>query len=120
MKFIRHIPDTMAKVVHGLISEWKVLQVRVKIDGKHGSAPGGTLVSVAGIEISCFNFFYGVKVHENSVWEKIKQSERDLMFQNHKHSFYSSKPLLIRLFHGWTYLQVGYTLMVNVLVKGLD
>ena len=29
------------------------------------------------------------------------------MFQECKHKFYSSTPLLIRTFHVWAYLQVG-------------
>ena len=41
--------------------------MRVKINGKHGGAPGGSLVTVGGIEISCFYFLYGVKVHESSI-----------------------------------------------------
>ena len=50
---------------------------------------------------------YNVKVHKRSVGEKLKQYERNLMFQKHDRSFYSSKFLLIRLLVGWVYLQVG-------------
>ena len=81
MKVIRHFPDTIAKVVHGMMSEWKVLPLIVKIDRKHRGAGKGPWVPVGGIEISCNYFLYWVKVHKSSVSEKIKQYERDLMFQ---------------------------------------
>ena len=42
MKFIECIPDTMAKVVQGLISECKFNQLIVKFDGKHRGAPEET------------------------------------------------------------------------------
>ena len=38
MKVIRHIPDALGKIVHGLMSEWKIYQVIAKIDGKHRGA----------------------------------------------------------------------------------
>ena len=72
MKCTRQIPDSMAKVTHGLMSEWKVLQLIVKIEVKHRSAPEGTWVPIGGIQISCFYFLYGVKFHKSSLWEKIK------------------------------------------------
>ena len=42
MKFIGCIPDAMAKVVQGLISECKFNQLIVKFDGKHRGAPEET------------------------------------------------------------------------------
>ena len=72
MKVVGYISDGLAKVRHGLMLEWKVLQIIPKIDGKHRCAPKGTWLSVGDIEISCIYFFYGKKVHISSV--------RDLMF----------------------------------------
>ena len=45
-RHIEHIPDTLAKIGHGLIAEWRVHQVIAKNDGTEG-----TLVSLCGIEI---------------------------------------------------------------------
>ena len=58
-----------------------VLQVIAKIDGKHRRAPEIRSVLVVGNEVFCYYFLYGVKVHKSSVSEKIKQYERDLVFQ---------------------------------------
>ena len=60
MKFIGRIPDTMAKVVHGLISEYKVNQLIVKFDGKYRGAPEETWTRVGEIVLSPFIFFYWV------------------------------------------------------------
>ena len=50
MKFVRHIFDTMVKVVQGLILKCKVLQVIVKTDGKHRDPPEGNMrLPVGGI-----------------------------------------------------------------------
>ena len=38
-------------------------------------------VQVDEIEISCFYVLYGVNDHKSSVWEKMKQCERNVMFQ---------------------------------------
>ena len=38
MKFIGHITDALAKVAHGLMSEWRAFQVIVITDGKHRGA----------------------------------------------------------------------------------
>ena len=73
--------NTLAKVVHGLMSEWEVQQVTAKIDGRHRDASGGTWVPVAGIEIPCIEPLYGAKTQKSSVRKKSKQCERDLMFQ---------------------------------------
>ena len=95
MKDIGHIPDTLIKVGHELMSEgkvlqvivknvkhrgaaegaWlsvgkiegKVLQVIVKIDVKHRGAAEGSWLSVGKIEIPCFCFLYVGKVHKSSV-----------------------------------------------------
>ena len=49
-RHIEHIPDTLAKIVHGLIAEWKVDQVIAENDGTKG-----TLMPVCyGIEIPYF------------------------------------------------------------------
>ena len=50
MKVKRHFPDTIAKVVHGMMSEWKVLPFIVKIDRKHRGAGKGPWVPVGGID----------------------------------------------------------------------
>ena len=61
-RHIEHIPDTLAKIVHGLIAEWKVDQVIAENDGTKG-----TLMPVCyGIEIPYF-FLYGTKTHKSSV-----------------------------------------------------
>ena len=67
MKDIGHIPDTLIKVGHELMSEGKVLQVIVKIDVKHRGAAEGSWLSVGKIEIPCFCFLYVGKVHKSSV-----------------------------------------------------
>lgn len=57
MKIIWHIPDALAKVVDGMMSERKVLQVIDKIDNKkQRTAPEGTWVSAGQIEIPSFIF----------------------------------------------------------------
>ena len=71
MKVLRHISATISKAVHGVMSEWKVLQVISKIDGKHGRAPEGTSALVVANEIFYYYFLYKVKVHKSSVSEKI-------------------------------------------------
>ena len=53
IKVIGHIPDSLIKVVHELISEWKVLQAGTNIDGKHRGAPWVTWVPVGQMEIPC-------------------------------------------------------------------
>lgn len=59
MTDIRHIPDALAKVVHGLMLVWKLFQKIVKIDGKHRGAPEETWVPFCGIKMSCFYFLHG-------------------------------------------------------------
>ena len=103
MKVIGHIPDTMAKVVHGRISECKALQLIVKIDEKNKGAPGPHLVKLNFL----LSYLYEGKVHKSGVREKIEQCERNLMFQKTRMFFYLSKHLLIKLFQGWAYPQVG-------------
>lgn len=56
MKVIRHIPDALGKIVHGLMSEWKIYQVIAKIDGKRRGAAERTWVLVGGIK--CIAFVY--------------------------------------------------------------
>ena len=43
MEISGRIPDALAKIVHGLISLWKVLQVIIKIDGEHKGSPEGNI-----------------------------------------------------------------------------
>ena len=73
MKFMRHISDTMAITVHGLMSKWKSLPLLVKNEEKHRGTPEWTI----------FTFLYGVKVHKSSVLEKIKQCQRDFKKQEY-------------------------------------
>lgn len=35
MKITEHIPDALVKLVHGIVLDWKVLQVMGNIDEKH-------------------------------------------------------------------------------------
>ena len=55
MKFIRHIPDTMAKVVDVLMSNWKVIKVIEKVIGnievqyrEHGCNRGSNRGAIEG------------------------------------------------------------------------
>ena len=70
MNLTGHIPDALAKLVHGLMSEWKVLQVIVKTTWKHRCALKGTWVHDGEIGIPCIYFLCGVQVHESSVRQK--------------------------------------------------
>ena len=47
----------LSKVVHGLMAEWKILQVILKHDGRCRGAANGTWVLVVGTEINCTYFF---------------------------------------------------------------
>ena len=80
MMIIGHISDAVAKTGHGLLAEGKVLQVKVKANGKHRDAPEGTWEPRGGIDLPCNYLLYGANVHESRVWEKIKQFKRDLIF----------------------------------------
>ena len=66
-KTIGRTPDTLAKVIDGLTSEWKALQMIDKTDRKDRVAPEGTWVHGGGIEIPCIYFLYWAKVHESNV-----------------------------------------------------
>ena len=57
----------MTKVGHGLMPEKEIFHVMVKIDVKHRGAAEGTWLPVGRIEIPCFCFLCGVKVHKSSV-----------------------------------------------------
>ena len=59
---------TFLKTVYGLMPEWKVLQVLIKIQGKHRVTPKGTWVLASGTQ----NRFL---VHKGSVREKNEQLE---------------------------------------------
>ena len=72
MKIIGHIPDALAKLVHGVMSEWKILQMIDKIDEKHKIAPEGTCMPGGGIGIVCIYILYGAKNYKTNLWEKIK------------------------------------------------
>ena len=61
--------------------QWKVLQALANIDGKDRGRPKGTWVSGGGIVTPCVCYLYGAKILESSVWEKIKQNEKDLTFK---------------------------------------
>ena len=57
----------MTKVGHGLMPEKEIFHVMVKIDVKHRGAAEGTWLPVGRIEIPCFCFLCGVKVHKSNV-----------------------------------------------------
>ena len=57
----------MANAVQGLISEWQVHHVIVKIDRKQRGGPDETCVSVGEIEIPCIYFLCETKGHKSSV-----------------------------------------------------
>ena len=77
MKVTGHIPDTLIKTGHELMSEGKFLQVMVKNNVKYRAAAERTWMPVGKIEIRCFCFLYEGKVHKSSVLKNIKQFERD-------------------------------------------
>ena len=54
MKVIGHIPDTLIKTGHELMSEGKFLQVIVKNNVKYRDAAERTWMPVGKIEIRCF------------------------------------------------------------------
>lgn len=51
MKFIRHIPDVLAKLADGLMLKWRTTQVIDKSNGKHRDATWETRLSGSGILI---------------------------------------------------------------------
>ena len=57
----------MANAVQGLISEWQVHHVIVKIDRKQRGGSDETCVSVGEIEIPCIYFLCETKGHKSSV-----------------------------------------------------
>ena len=61
--------------------QWKVLQAVANIDGKDRGTPEGTWVPDGGIVTPCVYYLYGAKIHKSSVWEKSKQSEKNLTFK---------------------------------------
>ena len=65
-KVIGDIPCTLAKIIHGLMVEWKFHQLIAKNDGKYRSTAEGTWVLVGGIEIPCIYFLYEAKVHKSN------------------------------------------------------
>ena len=67
MKIIGHIPDALAKLVHGVMSEWKILQMIDKIDEKHKIAPEGTCMPGGGIGIACIYILYGAKIYKTNL-----------------------------------------------------
>ena len=69
MEFIRHIPDTLTKVVHGMISKWKIFKLIVKLIGSkemHQKEHHCLWVDRCLVLL----FLHGVKVYKSSVWEK--------------------------------------------------
>ena len=59
----------MAKVVHGLMAEWKAHQMIAKNEGKQRVAPEGTLLVELRFPAL---FFYRAKVPKSIALEKIK------------------------------------------------
>ena len=55
MKVATHILVALAKVIHGLMSECKVLQVKRKINWQNKEVPEVTWMSGSGIKISCIS-----------------------------------------------------------------
>ena len=81
MKIIGHIPDAFAKLVLSMILEQKVLQIIVKLYGKHRGAPVITwmpsgeigVLFLLYLGIPCICFLDGAKiVHEEKV-DKMKE-----------------------------------------------
>ena len=58
-KTIGHIPDGLAKVIHGLMVEGKINRIDGKITGEARSAPEGTWSQGGGIELPCNYKIYG-------------------------------------------------------------
>lgn len=79
MKLIKHIPDVLAQVVHGLMSKRKILQVIAKIDGQYHvknvhQKENGCLV--VEFRFPTFYLFYRKKFHKRSVKKKLKMLEK--------------------------------------------
>ena len=77
MEFVEHIPDTVAKLFHGLMPEWKFLQLIAKIYEKHRGVTEEKWVPVGGIDISCFYFLHEVKAPK-VVYEKKSNSVKEI------------------------------------------
>ena len=61
-KVTGYIPDILAKVVHGLVAEWKFHQMKAKNDGEHRGEPEGTRVLLSRIENSCIYLLIGQRL----------------------------------------------------------
>ena len=85
MKIIGHIPDALAKLVHGVMSEWKILQMIDKIDEKHKIAPEGTCMPGGGIGIACIYILYGAKIQKKCM--KILNNLKDIKHLK-KHQYF--------------------------------
>ena len=78
-KVIGYIPDILAKVVHGLVAEWKFHQMKAKNDVKHE----GTRVLLSRIESSCIYLLKGqrlIKVVYERNLNNVKKYVRNLNY----------------------------------------
>ena len=67
IKIIRQIPDALAEVVEGLMSEWKILHVTNKIGEKKKLQQREYGYYLWNWESFCL---HGAKVHKSNAWEK--------------------------------------------------
>ena len=76
-----YIPDTLAKVLHGLVAEWKFHQMKAKNDMKHRREPKGTRVLLSRIGNSCIYLLIGqrfIKVVYERNLNNVKKYVRNL------------------------------------------
>ena len=78
-KVTGYIPDILAKVVHGLVAEWKFHQMKAKNDVEHE----GTRVLLSRIESSCIYLLKGqrlIKVVYERNLNNVKKYVRNLNY----------------------------------------
>ena len=67
MKLFKGIPEDVAKVVHEMMSKWRIPPVIDKIDEEHRDTPEKAWVSGDGIAIICIYILNGAKVYKRNV-----------------------------------------------------
>ena len=112
-KVTGYIPDTLAKVVHGLVAEWKFHQMKAKNDVKHE----GTRVLLSRIESSCIYLLKGqrlIKVVYERNLNNVKKYVRNLnmwerfdVLKNTSIHFTSVNVTLINMTFSWLSISAG-------------
>ena len=63
-QLVGHVPEPLAKILHPLMKDWRILWMKAVIDGVHRRAPEDTWIPGGGIELPCTYFLYGAKIHK--------------------------------------------------------